>query len=211
MHGRCLLIALSLFAVAVFAGEPKEYKKGTLDHWEVHTGSVSCSSHPTLLLGASAHCSNPGVRVYHVVTEDGFDYTVQPDIWDPFKSMALGQEIQYRIDSKGQFWTPDPMNGTCPWPCTGEQRKNYKQNGNSRHEAKYFVALVERRKTDSTPKLTNKDIVDMSRVGLSETVIVAKINASQADFDLGIEALSLLKQNGVSDAVVAAMLQRASH
>jgi hypothetical protein len=51
----------------------------------------------------------------------------------------------------------------------------------------------------------------MSRVGLSETVIVAKINASQADFDLGIEALSLLKQNGVSDAVVAAMLQRASH
>jgi hypothetical protein len=41
-------------------------------------------------------------------------------------------------------------------------------------------------------------------------VIIQKINTSKASFDVGIPALKALKDGGVSDAVIAAMMQRQS-
>src|SRR5262249_14977620 len=162
------------------------------------------------LLGVSAHCGSTGVRVYHIVTEDGFDYTVQPDTYDPFKAMSLGQEIKYRLDDKGQFWTPDPKHGSCPFPCNGEKKQQRKQFGDPKHDAKYHVNLVEKKKVDKSAALTNKDIVEMARLGLSETLIVQKINTSKAAFDVSVSALKSLKDSGVSDGVIAAMMQRQS-
>jgi hypothetical protein len=203
---------LVIFAIVslAFAAGPREYKKGTIDHWDVLSTGTNCSTTDGVLTGISTHCGKTGVRVYHVFTEDGFDYTVQPDTWDPLKALQLGQEIKYRIDEKGLFWTPDPTHGTCPWPCTGEKRKDFKQSGDPNHEAKYLVNSIEKKKADSSSTLTNKEIVDMSRLGLSETLIIQKINTSKAAFDLSIPALKSLKDSGISDALISAMMQRQS-
>jgi hypothetical protein len=57
------------------------------------------------------------------------------------------------------------------------------------------------------PKLTNADIVDVTKSGLAETVIVAKIKASPTNFDTSPGALQALKQAGISDAVLLAMVE----
>jgi hypothetical protein len=212
MKRAVFLLALIPLAMVLpaFAGESKEFKKGTLDHWDMLQTGTSCQTTDGILTGMTSHCGSTGARVYHVLSEDGFDYTVQPDTWDPLKTIPLGQEIKYRIDQKGWFWTPDPKNGQCPWPCTGKQRKDWKQSGDPNHEAKYFVSLVEKRKVDSSLSLTNKDIIELSHLGLSEALVIQKINTSKAAFDVSISALKSLKDDGVSDAVIAAMMQRQS-
>ena len=204
-----VVILLTLVSLAS-AGEPREYKKGKLDHWDLLQTGTKCTSTDGILAGISTQCGNTGARVYHILSEDGFDYTVQSDTYGPFKAIPLGQEIQYRIDQKGFFWTPDAKDGGCPWPCTGKQKKAWKESGDPNHEAKYYVNLVEKRKVDSSLPLTNKEIIDMSHLGLSEALIIQKINTSKASFDVGIPALKALKDGGVSDAVIAAMMQRQS-
>lgn len=53
--------------------------------------------------------------------------------------------------------------------------------------------------------LTNDDVVKMHKVGLSESVIVAKIEGSQTDFDTSVDALVALAETGINDEVIAAM------
>jgi hypothetical protein len=56
--------------------------------------------------------------------------------------------------------------------------------------------------------ITNKDVMDMVSLGLSDDVIIDKIHAAEAaDFDTGIAALRLLKAAKVSDAVIRVMIQ----
>jgi hypothetical protein len=52
--------------------------------------------------------------------------------------------------------------------------------------------------------VTNYDLVDMTRAGLSEDVIISTMRSRGARFDLSPSALIALKQNGVSDRVVIA-------
>jgi len=54
--------------------------------------------------------------------------------------------------------------------------------------------------------LTNSSIVDLHKLGLGETVIVEKIKASTCTFDTSTDALKKLKDAGVSDTVIAAMI-----
>lgn len=58
--------------------------------------------------------------------------------------------------------------------------------------------------------LTNQDIVDMVDLGLSDDVIIAKVNtaaeAGSIDFDTSAEALKFLKVAHVSDAVIKVIL-----
>src|SRR5262249_5731599 len=57
-----------------------------------------------------------------------------------------------------------------------------------------------------TEILTNDSILSMVKVGLDETLILAKIAATPARFDTQTEALIALKQAGVSDRILAAMV-----
>ena len=59
----------------------------------------------------------------------------------------------------------------------------------------------------SADPLTNEIIVKMVKDGLSPDIIVAKINASSTRFETSGEAMGALKQAGVSDAVILAMVQ----
>jgi len=55
--------------------------------------------------------------------------------------------------------------------------------------------------------LTNADVIKMTRAGLGENVILASIEgAVEKRFDTSADALVALKQAGVSDAVLAALL-----
>jgi hypothetical protein len=54
--------------------------------------------------------------------------------------------------------------------------------------------------------LTNASIVEMVKLGLSPATIVLKIQTSKARFDTSIRELGSLKQSGVSDSIIEAMI-----
>lgn len=63
-----------------------------------------------------------------------------------------------------------------------------------------------------TPKLnakplTNGDVVDMLKAGLSQEIVIAKINASACEFDTSPAALKMLKTANIPEAVILAMVQ----
>jgi hypothetical protein len=53
----------------------------------------------------------------------------------------------------------------------------------------------------------NARIIEMTNKGLGDDVIIARIKASATKFELSDDNLAKLKKSGVSDAVVAAMIQ----
>ncbi len=53
----------------------------------------------------------------------------------------------------------------------------------------------------------NARIIEMTHKGLGDDVIIARIKASATKFNLSDDDLANLKKQGVSDAVVAAMIQ----
>lgn len=55
--------------------------------------------------------------------------------------------------------------------------------------------------------LTNKDVMDLLKSGLSAEIIVAKIKSSKTNFDTSTSALQELKTVGAPDSVVLAMIQ----
>ncbi|CAN5683004.1 hypothetical protein BH24ACI2_BH24ACI2_09090 [soil metagenome] len=56
--------------------------------------------------------------------------------------------------------------------------------------------------------LTNNDVIEMAKTGLSEQIIVAKIKASQSKFDTSTSALKTLTEAKVPDSVVIAMVEK---
>jgi hypothetical protein len=60
--------------------------------------------------------------------------------------------------------------------------------------------------TSSATKITNARVVEMTKMGLDDDVIIARIKRSNCDFHLADSDLLELKTNGVSSKVVAAML-----
>lgn len=58
--------------------------------------------------------------------------------------------------------------------------------------------------------LSNSTVISLVQAGLGPQAIIAKINASKGSYDTSTNSLIQLKQAGVPDAVIAAMLQRSS-
>ena len=54
--------------------------------------------------------------------------------------------------------------------------------------------------------MKNGDVISLVKAGLSSSIVIDKIRTSRSDFDLSTDALILLKQAGVPDDVVGAML-----
>ena len=76
----------------------------------------------------------------------------------------------------------------------------------------YSGSIVASQNTQ-TPKatpLTNIDIVDMLKAGLSQEIVVAKIHGSTSEFDTTPGALKELKAADVPEAVILAMLEAAN-
>src|SRR5439155_21088988 len=56
------------------------------------------------------------------------------------------------------------------------------------------------------PALTNDDILKMVKGGLQETTVLNAMAANETDFDVSAKALLDLKQAGISDKIIDAML-----
>lgn len=54
--------------------------------------------------------------------------------------------------------------------------------------------------------LQNEDIIKMVKAGFDDTIIIAKVSVSKCQFDTSTDALIQLKENGVSAAVLKAMV-----
>jgi hypothetical protein len=54
--------------------------------------------------------------------------------------------------------------------------------------------------------LNNQDIIKMMKAGFDDTIIIAKISVSKCQFDISTDGLIKLKENGVSAAVLKAMV-----
>ena len=55
--------------------------------------------------------------------------------------------------------------------------------------------------------LSNKDILDMNKIGLPPQILVTKIKSSQCNFDTSPASLQALKTAGVADNVILAMVE----
>jgi hypothetical protein len=58
--------------------------------------------------------------------------------------------------------------------------------------------------------MNNDEVITLTKAGLNPTLIVGKIRTSKTNFDLSTDSLIKLKQSGVTDDVVAAMLEAKS-
>ncbi|MCU0239080.1 MAG: hypothetical protein MUC29_06530, partial [Pyrinomonadaceae bacterium] len=67
------------------------------------------------------------------------------------------------------------------------------------------IFAQETKKEDSTMK--NAEVVELVKSGLSEGIIIAKIKGSKTEFDTSSTALVKLKELGVSDNLILAMIE----
>jgi hypothetical protein len=58
--------------------------------------------------------------------------------------------------------------------------------------------------------MTNDEVISLTKAGLAPSIIIGKIRTSRPGFDLSTNSLISLKQAGVSDEVVTAMLEATS-
>jgi hypothetical protein len=58
--------------------------------------------------------------------------------------------------------------------------------------------------------MTNDEVISLTKAGLSPAIIIGKIRTGKSNFDLSTDSLIKLKQAGISDDIVAAMLEAKS-
>lgn len=67
-------------------------------------------------------------------------------------------------------------------------------------------AMLASSRTAAPALLRNADVVQMVRSGQPDAAVIATIRRSKAEFDVSISGLVALKKDGVSDAVIEAVL-----
>ena len=72
-----------------------------------------------------------------------------------------------------------------------------------------FGIVCAQEKQPETPEiLTNTEVVSMAQNNLGKDLIVEKIRESKGAFDVSVAALISLKQSGVSDEILEAMMEK---
>ena len=69
--------------------------------------------------------------------------------------------------------------------------------------------IASTQETQQVP-LTNQDVIEMFKAGLSAEIVVAKIKGSKGNYDTNPKALQELKAAGVSDAVILVIIEKSS-
>jgi len=55
--------------------------------------------------------------------------------------------------------------------------------------------------------LTNDAVVTMVKTGLGEELIISKVKAAEGQYDLSVDGILMLKRDGVSEAIIKAMVE----
>src|ERR1035438_666154 len=66
--------------------------------------------------------------------------------------------------------------------------------------------LLVTRTVATAEALNNGSVIQLHKLGLGDSTIVAKIKASTCQFDTSVDALKTLKDAGLSDEIIQAML-----
>lgn len=72
------------------------------------------------------------------------------------------------------------------------------------------ICFVANTRTFAQEVITNDEVVSLVKAGLSKQIVINKIRASKTNFDLSTDSLIKLKQAGVDDDIVNAMLEAKS-
>jgi hypothetical protein len=82
------------------------------------------------------------------------------------------------------------------------------------HAMTYAVAATSPKATnhgqpaqETTAPLSNKDVIELVKAGLSADIVATKIKTSKSNFDTSVTALQELKAAGVPDSVILEMVQ----
>jgi hypothetical protein len=59
--------------------------------------------------------------------------------------------------------------------------------------------------------MTNNDVITLKKAGIGDELIIVKVKSSQGTYGLDPADIIALHEEGISDAVIAAMLQSAAH
>lgn len=70
-----------------------------------------------------------------------------------------------------------------------------------------FTFLISASTASGQSVLTNQDLIQMAELGMGETIIISQIENSSNDFDVSTTALLSLKKAGLSDAVLAKVIE----
>ncbi|HUI08569.1 MAG TPA: hypothetical protein VL486_16335 [Verrucomicrobiae bacterium] len=73
-----------------------------------------------------------------------------------------------------------------------------------------FIGCLSSTAVAADQKLTNDSILEMHKLGLGDGVVIEKIKVSACNFDVGLDALKQLKDAGISDAIIQAMIAAGS-
>jgi len=68
-------------------------------------------------------------------------------------------------------------------------------------------SLIAASPQETLPRLTNQNVMEMVKAGLSTDVIIAKIKSSRCNFDTDPSILTELKHQGVSNEILKAMIE----
>jgi len=68
------------------------------------------------------------------------------------------------------------------------------------------VFLLQQTKKQAEEILTNDSVIQLLKAGLDEDLVIAKIRKSKHDFDLSVQGMVALKQNGISDRLMHFMM-----
>lgn len=75
----------------------------------------------------------------------------------------------------------------------------------------FFMFLLLVTVSFSQEKITNQSVLDMVDLGFGSEVIISKIESSDVDFDVSIDALKALKVKGVPSEVLALMIKKSKY
>jgi hypothetical protein len=71
-----------------------------------------------------------------------------------------------------------------------------------------IVAMIAFATSAAAEAITNDSIIALTKAGLSEGLIIDKVNSEACNYDVTTDKLISLRQSGVADAVIGAMVRR---
>lgn len=101
------------------------------------------------------------------------------------------------VDDEGEKWIKEGATSSTPTQSVAPGNTQQATVNNASGSAN----------NTSTEVLTNDDILEMVKAGIAEKTIITTIKQSKCRFDTGSKTLIKLKQAGISDAVIQAMVE----
>ena len=130
----------------------------------------------------------------------------------PADRLQLNADHTLSVQAGGQSYSGTfQVNGNSLAMTIADSPTSATLDGNKLTDASGQVWVLQEQSTAggaSGGVLQNQDIVKMVKAGLDDSLIVAKIGASKCQFDTSADGLIQLKQNGVSSAVMRAIMTK---